>query len=35
MRFKQLPTHLLSVTRGDDDFIIMGDDDFIIMGEDV
>ena len=34
MRFKQLPTHLMSVS-GDDDFIIMGDDDFIIMGEDV
>lgn len=31
MKFKQLPTHLLSTLRGDD-FIIMGDDDFIIMG---
>ncbi len=33
MRFKQLPTHLMTTLRGDDDFIIMGDDDdFIIMG---
>lgn len=32
MKFKQLPTHLLS-TSGDD-FIIMGGDDFIIMGGD-